>query len=235
MFVATGLIIAAVTIPRPEQDLINTRIHNLLQRQQGPHIDYISKKLVGLLEPYMDSVERTLHIVKYDRAHKMFLVNQETEIVYKSYVLDADVTFPSRVGYKNAPPPPPGGDACCLAYLRIDGKDFGGSEIFNSAIIRPFEITIKPHSQCVVKHRMVYWVEVGEANRQLAIRFTRKMSVKVNNQLGTQKVKVTHHGSDGQNGVIEGGENSTVVNLSDVHPGKDDTDFAFHFTLDLET
>ncbi|WP_323687502.1 hypothetical protein [Rhizobium sp. AN68] len=234
MFVATGLIIAAVTLPRPEQDLINTRIHNLLQRQQGPHIDYISKKLVGLLEPYMECVERTLNVVKYDSAHKMFLVNQDTEIAYRSYVLDADVTFPSRVGYKNAPLPPPGGDNCCLAYLRVDGKDFGGSETFTSEITRPFEITIKPHSKCVVKHRMVYWVAVDEANRQLAIRFTRKMCVKINNQLGTQKIKVTHHVGSGQNGVIECGETAIVVNNLDVHPCKNDTDFTFHFTMDVE-
>ncbi|MCO6180772.1 hypothetical protein [Ciceribacter sp. RN22] len=234
MFVATGLIIAAVTLPRPEQDLINTRIHNLLQRQQGPHIDYISKKLVSLLEPYMESVERTLHIVKYDEASKFFLVNQDTEIVYRSYVVDADVAFPSRVGYRNAPSPPVGGDSCCLAYLRVDGKDVGGSETFDSEIIRPFEISIKPHSQCVVKHRMVFWVAVGEPNRQLAIRFTRKMIVKISNQLGTQKVKVTHHGTGGPSGVIEGGEMSMIVNLSDVLPGKDENDFAVHFTMDIE-
>ncbi|MDQ0423297.1 hypothetical protein J2045_004349 [Peteryoungia aggregata LMG 23059] len=182
----------------------------------------------------MERVERTLHVVKYDSAHKMFLVNQDTEIVYKSYLSDADVTFPSRVGYTNAPLPPPGGDDCCLAYLRIDGKDFGGRETFTSKIVRPFQITIKSHSECVVRHRMVFWVAVNEPNRQLAIRFTRKMTVMINNQLGTHKIKVTHHGGSGQNGVIEGGETSIVVNKLDVHPGKSNTDFAFHFTLDIE-
>ncbi len=81
---------------------------------------------------------------------------------------------------------------------------------------------------------MVYWVAVDEANRQLAIRFTRKMCVKINNKLGTQKIKVTHHVGGGQNGVIECGETAIVVNNLDVHPCKNDTDFTFHFTLDVE-
>lgn len=89
MFVATGLIIAAVTLPRPEQDLINTRIHNLLQRQQGPHIDYISKSWSGF-EPYMECVERTLNVVKYDSAHKCSWSIKTPRSLWQIVRLDAD-------------------------------------------------------------------------------------------------------------------------------------------------
>jgi len=233
LFILTGLIVVIVTLARPENDIIDSRVHNLLQRQQGPHIDYIAKKIVRLFEPYMSSVERTLHIVKYDDESEMFLVNQDTVLVYKSFLTDVALEYESRVGYQNAPAPPKNEEPCCLVYLRAGEKDIGGAETFNGEIARPFSLKIDAFSECRVEHRMVYWVKRDEPNRQLAIRFTRKMVVEVQNQLGTKAISVMHPAAPSRNTTIAAGKSATVVNLSDIQPGENENDYAFDFRLEI--
>ena len=234
LFLATGLVVAVAALARPDKELFEARARNLLQRQTGPHIDYIVGKLHALFEPYVEAATRTLTVTDYDPSTGFFLVVQETELDFKSYLVDVPVTFESRVGYANASAPPPGKDQkCCLVYLNVDGDEVGVEEEFkDNQVVRPFTMRVLPNSVCKVKHRMVYWVKADEEpNRQRIRRFTRKLVVRVHNQLPTRALKVAFSGESRPEVLIKAGSFEEVVNIIDSFPGQSDADFAYDFRL----
>ena len=234
LFIITGLIIAVVTLVRPDQELFEARARNLLQRQTGPHVDYIIGKLHDLFEPYCESNTRVLNVVDYDPATKMFLVIQETEITFRSYLVDIPVTFQSRIGYVNGSPSPDNRRKCCLSHLKVDGKSVGDTEEFETQVIRSFEMQVLPNSLCKVEHRITFWVkEADEANRQLVKRFTRNMGVTIHNHLPTQKILVEQPSATDLNRDISPGERAQVVNLKEMRPSKNEDEYAFDFRLKI--
>lgn len=233
LFAITGFIVVLVSLARPENDLLGERVANLLQKQQGEHIKYISEKIVGLFEPYLESVERTMHVVRHDPATQMFLVNQDTKLVYRSYLSDVECKYDSRVGYHEASPPPTGEGKPCLVYLRVDGKDVGVTEEFDKQITREFPIRIAPYSTSTVEHRMTFWVKENEANTQLVIRFAKKLTVAVHNQLGKDAIRVVVEKPANTTLDVPVSQKAAVVNLIDIHPQKDDKDYSFDFRFSI--
>jgi hypothetical protein len=232
LFIITGLVIAAVTLIRPDEELFEARARNLLQRQTGPHINYIVGKLHDLFEPYLIDHKRTLTIMDYDPVSGAFLVNQETELVYGSYLVDIPVTFDSRIGYQNGTPAPDGKQKCCITYLRVDGKNVGEFEEFETEVVRPFQMQVLPKTPVTVRHRMALWIrEKDEPNRQRIIRFTRNIKVTVHNQLAARSIEVTQPGNADLNRVVHPGDAIEVVNLKEIEPRKNDNEFVFDFRL----
>ncbi|TPK70775.1 hypothetical protein FJ527_28280 [Mesorhizobium sp. B2-4-18] len=233
LFIITGLIIAMVTLARPDQELFEARARNLLQRQTGPHINYIVGKLHDLFEPYLQEATRDLMIIDYDEANNLFLVNQETGLVFGSYLADIPVTFQSQIGYINGTKAPSGRQKCCLSFLKVDGKSIGAIEEFEDEIYRPFQMQVLPQSPCTVRYRMTYWVRADdEPNRQRIKRFTRSFKVNVHNQLAARSVKILQPGDPDFNRVVQAGESVQVVNLKEIVPAQnDDGAFAFDFRL----
>jgi hypothetical protein len=233
LFVLTGLIIGLISIARPELDLLDSRIRNLLQRQEGPHIDYVHRKIRSQFEPYLAHCDRHLHVVAFDRLTRTFQIAQQTELVYRSFLTDVDLPFQSRIGYAKAAPPPPGANRSCLNYLKVAGQDVGGQEEFDSEVIRPFDIKIAAHSDCRVEHHMVYWVLEGDPNRQRTIRFMRVVRVHLHNQLARDRLKVSCPGNPGADRIIRPGEEAQVINIFDISPPENEDEVAFDFRITL--
>ena len=232
LFVITGLVAAIVTLVRPDQELFESRMRNLLQRQEGPHIDYLLSQSAHLFEPYVDDSSRVITVMDFDEATQRFLVSQETDFTFRSYLPDIPMSFRSTVGYVNAAEAPPGKQPCCLSYLRVNGDDVGAEEEFVGQITRDFEVKVAPKSTCNVHHRMVYWMAAqDEPNRQRVRRFTRKMTVSVNNQLATRAIRVTKPAQTGASILVKAGATAQVVNLVERSPGEHQEDFAFDFRL----
>jgi len=234
LFIITGLIIAIVTLARPDQELFEARARNLLQRQTGPHINYIVGKLHDLFEPYLQEVKRSLTVVDFDQVTGLFLVNQETELVYKSYLVDIPVTFDSKIGYANGTRAPDGRQKCCLTHLKVDGKAVGELEEFEEEIARPFKMQVLPQSLVSVTYRMALWIRANdEANRQRVKRFTRNLTVTVHNQLATRAVVIVHPQDTDLNRTVQPGEAVLIVNLKEIPPAQNDDQFAYDFRLSL--
>lgn len=234
LFIITGLVIALVTLLRPEREIFEARARNLLQRQTGPHINYIISKLHDLFEPYLEEMTRDISIIDYDATSKMFLVTQDSILSYRSYLPDIPVVFDSRVGYVNGNKSPEGRKRASFTFLKIDGKTIGAAEEFDVSIIRDFQIAVHPSSTVKVRYRLTYWVLADvESNRQRVKRFTRKLVVTLHNHLSTETVVVYHPSDADLKWAIPAGESAQVVNMTEVPPGKDDNSFAYDFRLSL--
>lgn len=233
LFVLTGLMIGLVALSRPEHELFEARARNLLQRQTGPHINYIVNKLHSVLEPYVEELRREMTVVEYVPDSSMFLVNQDTEVRFRGYLPDMPMIFNATVGYTNASPAPPGRPKSCLTYVKIDGETVsGGIEEFEDSLIREFPVKVPPKATATVKHRMTFWVRASdEPNRQRTKRFMRKLSVTVHNQLPTMAISVRHPEQANLDHIIGPGEVVQVVNGRELEPDPTEQSFDFHFRL----
>ncbi|TPL75121.1 hypothetical protein [Mesorhizobium sp. B2-3-15] len=234
LFIITGFVIALVTLLRPEREIFEARARNLLQRQTGPHINYIISKLHDLFEPYLEEMTRDIAIIDYDVTSKMFLLTQDSVLSYRSYLPDIPVVFDSQVGYVNGNKSPDGKKKASFTFLKVDGKTVGSSEEFDVSIRRDFQISVHPLSTVKVRYRLTYWVLAdAEPNRQLVKRFTRKLLVTVHNHLSTETVTVYHPNDEELKWSIPAGEQAQVVNMNELTPTKDANTFAFDFRLSL--
>ncbi|MBZ9719682.1 hypothetical protein LB519_17705 [Mesorhizobium sp. AD1-1] len=234
LFIITGFVIALVTLLRPEREIFEARARNLLQRQTGPHINYIISKLHDLFEPYLEEMTRDIAIIDYDTASKMFLLTQDSVLNYRSYLPDIPVIFDSQVGYVNGNKSPDGKKKASFTFLKVDGKTVGSSEEFEDSIIREFQIAVHPLSTVKVRYRLTYWVRAeAEPNRQRVKRFTRKLVVTVHNHLSVETVAAYHPNDADLKWSIPAGESAQVVNMNELTPSKDDDTFAFDFRLSL--
>ncbi|MBB4250866.1 hypothetical protein [Rhizobium sp. BK008] len=234
--IAVTLIVTIAQFARPDQEVFEARARNLLRKQTGPHIDYIIPKIQKLLVPYCEFVEREMVIAEFDKPTNLLRINQRTHNELKSYLNDMPVTFSTKLAYENGTAAPPGRDFCSLSYLKVDGKLIGGAEDFETSISRPFNMEIIPHNKCEIDHRMVFWIEAGvEPNRHFPVRFTRRLAVKVANQLQSSGIvaKFTHpHVHDVK---IGPGESVLILELLDlVPPSKENGEPpVYEFTLEV--
>ncbi|MDR3476289.1 MAG: hypothetical protein P4M09_31995 [Devosia sp.] len=231
LFAVTGLVLGAVTLVRPDLEPFRERAWNLLQRQTGPHIDYMIRKLTEANEPYCVEMERTLFVTDYDEVSHLFLVTQETRSSFRGYLPDIAMDFPASIGYVNATPAPSTRQRCCLAYLRLDGQEIGTIEEFDTEIRRPFRIKAEARQSCEVLYRMTFWVkEETEPNRQVVKRFTRSLKVAVENQMPSRSVSVQNQG---KSHFVPAGQREEIVNLAEIWPVQDEQTFAYDFRLTL--
>ncbi|MGO4135142.1 hypothetical protein ACEQ6A_11340 [Rhizobium brockwellii] len=233
--ITVTLVATIAQFARPDQEVFEARARNLLRKEAGAHIDYIIPAIQKLLQPYCERVERTMVIAEFDVPTGLFRINQHTHNELKSYLNDMPVTFESKLEYANGTPAPPGRAPCSLSFLSVDGKEIGGPESFADRIVRPFEMEIIPHSNCNIDHRMVCWVKEGsEENRHFPARFTRNLSVLIENQLQSQSVLVRVSQPEGKEFTVRPGGSMKVVDVKEVPPRNPQTQPpVYNFTLQL--
>ena len=228
--VAITSVVAFVSLARPEKEVFQARVRNLLRRQTGPHIDYVVDRFHRLVEPYCETLSRELYVTSHDGATNRLLVAQTTHTRWKSYLDDVTGTFKTGVIYENATLPPDGAESNSLTYLKVDGETIVEKREFTTDIRHELDVIVKPNSQCNVHHRLVYWVQAGtEPNRHKLVRFTRLMQVHLTNQLSARNIVVTST-PDGTKVHIAPGERVRIVDISEREP---DT-FAYNFRIRVD-
>lgn len=222
------LVLTFVQLSRADRDTFESRARMFLQSQSGPHIDYIVPMLKKLVEPYCTDASRDMYVVEHDFGSSMFRVNQETKTILKNYFADEIQETDVRVRYLNASNAPAGKEDCSLTYLKIDGNKLAGPLPFRKDFDETHHARIEPHKTCEISQHLVTWVkESTEPNRHKAIRFTRKLIVRVHNQLQSQTLVARH--INGLEFRIPPGESGQVVALENVEPGE----FVYDFRLEL--
>ena len=239
-----GLVLAVVVtlvatfaqFARPDREVFEERARNLLRKEAGAHVDFIIPRIQKLLQPYCQTVVRTMVVAEFDEPSRRFRINQHTHNELKSYLNDMPVEFESALVYQNGTPAPDGKASCSLSYLKVDGRSIGEPQDFVDGIRRPFEMTIIPHHNCHIDHRMVLWVQEGtEQNRHYPTRFTRFQEVFVDNQLHSLPILVKLTMPEPREISILPGERARIVELVDSAPRsvQDDEPPVYNFTLHL--
>ncbi|TCU18777.1 hypothetical protein [Rhizobium sullae] len=225
LFMLVGLGVAIVSLARPEHELFEARARNLLRRQTGHHIDYMVGRLHDVLEAYTAQSTRKIVVLDYDAAEKMFHTSHTTESILKGYLDDKIVNFPAKISYKPLSKPPGGRQKSCLTFLEVNGEKFGDVEEFDDEVARSFRIQIPVKGEfkgrCAVKHRYLYWIKAEEEeNVSTSVRYTRELSVEVENQLASSTIVATIKNEQGPDEriVINPGTCQRVIYLTEITP-----------------
>lgn len=191
LFAVGGAAVGIVSLSRPEEEPFEARARILFRKQKGPHIEYIVGWLRDWLEPYSEITTRTVRVVDYDAASKMFQLEVETNTRVRSYIDDVDVPFSSKVKYTKFSASPPGKRSPSLTFLRLNGQPSGSGVEFAEELERPFVTAIPEGGACTIEHTLSFWIkEKSEPNTHSPVRYTQKFVLKIENRLLTQSIGV---------------------------------------------
>ncbi len=177
LFVVIGLIVALVSIARPEEESFDARARILFRRQIGPHIDYIVSKLKEIFEHYSQRVTIRVAVNDYHAGEKKFLVSIDVLTVVRSYIDDIASTYASTVKISDVTDPPAGKDGNRVHFLRINQTvQPDCCKTFQKEFIYPFNTEIDRDKRCFIEYKYQKWVRApDEDNKLRLVRYTQDL------------------------------------------------------------
>lgn len=223
LFVITGIVVAIVSLARPEQESFDARARILFRRQAGKHIDYIISKLKAEFEHYAETTILKVTIRDFEPTEKKFRVSSVNDSVVRSYLDDVETTYQTTLHIEKTTPPPKGGASNRLVYVRIAGKQIGTAEEFADSITRPIHCRVDEDGTCDVCTMSDFWV-VGttEPNTHTTRRYTQRLSLVFENLLPSAQeveIKLTIDGTHWITEKLSLGESRQVAEFKDIKPG----------------
>ncbi len=161
LFAIVGLVVAVVSLARPEGESVESRARILFRGQKGRHIDYIVARIRQVFEQYAEDTTQVLTVNEYHPGERKFLVVSEGETRIRSYIDDTATTYRSHISLDGVTRPPNGRDANRLLYLRVGQQTYGSQDITGGTISLPFDAIIAAHADCLIADGMEFWVDAG--------------------------------------------------------------------------
>lgn len=196
LFTIVGVIAALVSLAQPQHNSFDSRARILFRGQSGAHIDYMISTIRNLFEHYAETMHVGFCITSYHpgdgpAGKGLYRLEEKTTFKFKSYIDDIVSTYKAALEYSEVTTAPPAGAANKLAFIRIDGKQQGKSRTFSNYLHEPISATILPASECNMEIKVEYWVEDGERNDFIPVRYTKNLVLEIENQLVSDAVTIT--------------------------------------------
>ncbi len=226
LFVITGILVAVVSLARPERESFDARARILFRKQSGRHIDHIVERIRNALEHYTETTSIKIMVLNQHTPEKKLRISCETSSVIKSYIDDTTCTFPSKLRLSEITSPPPHGEPNRVLYLRINGIPFEGCQtIFQNEYEFPYDLTIEPHGSCQVERCSQIWVRSdGEENSHTPNRYTKALTLEFENRLVQTQVRVEisrDSGASWEEFILAPGRAHRALHVADAPPDKE--------------
>lgn len=230
LFVVAGVVVAIVSLARPEDESFDARARILFRRQTGKHIDYIVHRISETLEHYAEFTECIFSISNHDAQEKKYRLSYESTVMVRSYLDDVKTSYDSAVNYSGVTKPPAGKASNELVYVRADNVPIGRREPFETEISRDVRVLIEPDAICKVEHKVDFWALADdEPNSHSPKRYTQVLRLLIENTCDLPqpvKIKFTTDGGTSWNYIdLSHGECKPIVQVRDVRPGAEAFDF----------
>jgi hypothetical protein len=222
LFVITGIVVAIVSLAKPEEESFDARARILFRRQVGKHIDYIISRIQEVLEHYAESTDIKVAIIDYDQDEKKYKISNMTDTVVRSYLDDVESTYISEARIGGVTAPPKGGTRNRIIYIRVDCKPVGTSEEFDNEFARPITCRIDRDGTSTVSIRRETWVCANdEDNFYAPRRYTQIVRVQFENLLPSNQNVEVKFTVDGREWIeqLTTGSHKQVLTIKDVKPG----------------
>jgi hypothetical protein len=223
LFVITGIVVAIVSLAKPEEESFDSRARILFRRETGKHIDYIVSKLKAEFEHYAESTILKVTIRDFHVAEKKYRVSSVNDAVVRSYIDDVETTYSTTLKIEDATLPPSGGASNRLVSVKVGDGYIGTAEQFTTSISRPIACRVDQDSPCDVCTMTEFWVLADdEPNSHVTRRYTQRLTLHFENLLPVSRdiqVKLT---TDGINWITERlslGQTKKVAEFKDIKPG----------------
>lgn len=227
LFALVGLVVAIVSVYRPDRESFDARARNFLQRQHGGHINYMVDKLRATVEPYVDHTEKRLVVENWHEASGKLRIRHETKTRLRGFLNDVSIKFPAKLNYISYCEPPSDGDRPCLSYIRVNGEEKRGFEEFDRELLKEFDGEAPGNEHCLIEHVMSYWIEpADEVNRHKTVRYTKSLEVIVENRDTRLTMMVDiKSGAPPEKIPLKPGEQKRIIKLSEMMPDQYVYDF----------
>jgi hypothetical protein len=230
LFVVAGVVVAIVSLAKPEQESFDARARILFRRQTGTHIDYIVGRIKNILEHYSEHTTIKATLESYHEEEKKYRMVFASTVTVRSYLDDIRTSYRSNVEYTGVTPAPAGEDPNRLIFLRVDNKPTGTPVDFTNAITRDVDTTIDPDEACNIEYLLKFWIAAEEeANTHSPKRYTQLLHLSLENLTKFPKpikVKLTRMGAtDPEIIELPSGECKLVLEVKGVPPGVQAYDF----------
>ena len=200
LFVITGIVVAIISLARPEQESFDSRARILFRRQTGKHIDYIVSRIKEVLEHYAEETENKITILEFNNAERKYRVSSSGNTIVRSYLDDVECTYDSEIHFASDTTPPNGGARNRLVYARVGGSPVGTSEEFTDRITRPLVCQIDRDGTCAVNTMTEFWVRANdEDNTHTPKRYTQVIRWQFENLLTSNQDIEIRYTLDGTN------------------------------------
>jgi hypothetical protein len=223
LFVITGIVVAIVSLAKPEEESFDSRARILFRREKGKHIDYIVSKLKAEFEHYAETTILKVTISDFHAGEKKYRVSSVNEAVVRSYIDDVETTYSTTLEIEGATLPPPGCASNRLVSVKIGDRYIGTAEQFTTSISRPINCRVDQDSTCDVCTMTEFWVLADdEPNTHQTRRYTQSLSLHFANLLPSSQevqVKLTTDGTHWITERLSVGQSKKVFEFKDVKPG----------------
>jgi hypothetical protein len=232
LFVVVGVVVAVVSLARPEEESVESRARILFRGQKGRHIDYIVGRIRRVFEQYADDVSNVMTISDYDAATQTFLLMSEGKTTIRGYIDDVPSTYRSSISLVDVTPSPAGRVQNRLVYLHVGKQHFDGQEFGGGAVDFPFDATIAEGSDCLIASGLETWIKADtEENTFAPVRFSRRIRLTVRNHLrggSPLRLKISLDGGQTYDEwTVRSGEEKLLCDLRDVEPETEVYDIRF--------
>jgi hypothetical protein len=222
LFIFVGVVVAVVSLARPEQEPFESRARILFRRQGGKHIDYIIARVRQIFEHYAESVENLYIIKDYEVAEKKFLINWIGKGQVRSYIDDITSSYSTSISLRHVSLPPQGKPSNKLNFLRVGVTPYGGTD-FADTIEKHFETSIEKGGSCAIEYSIEFWATAqSEPNTYSPQRYTQSVILRFENQLLLDKAVhlylVDSGGKTVEETHLRPGETKTFSVFKDVEP-----------------
>jgi hypothetical protein len=226
LFAIVGLVVAVVSLARPEEESVESRARILFRGQKGRHIDYIVARIRQVFEQYAEDTTQILTVNEYHPGDRKFLVVSEGETRIRSYIDDTATTYRSHISLDGVTGPPQGRDPNRLLYLRVGQQTYGGQDIAGDTINLPFDTIIAEDADCLIADGMEFWVNARtEPNSFSPVRFSQRIRLTVRNHIrGGMPLRLSVSLDEGRTideTVLRSGESRLICDVSDIEPNKE--------------
>jgi hypothetical protein len=227
LFVLLGVVVAIVSLARPETESFDSRARILFRRQTGRHIDYIIGRIPQLLEHYTESNVVTVTLQEYHAPSKRYRVAVEYKTCARAYIDDIDSTYKDNIDYSGVTSPPEGGARNSLVFLRVNEKVIARAKEFDTDIKHPVETAVRKNGICTVEIRSELWVNADdEPNTHSCSRYSQQFELYFMNNLTMQvRIKMLRTEVADAEISLDAGDRKLALQLKDVAPGVDVCDF----------
>lgn len=227
LFMITGIVVAIISLARPERESFDARARILFRRQAGKHIDYIISKIRDILEHYGEITKVKVTLMKYHEDDKKYLLNIHDSIILKSYLGDVDTTWKSEINYAEIKLPPANCQSNRLIYVRIDNNPIATMQDFTDKIQYPISTRIKRNASCKIEYLVEYWAEANEErNSHMPVRYNQNLVLEFENLTANAvTVKISEDGEKWIDLIINPAEIKLALHLQDVLPDKNAYEF----------
>lgn len=229
LFVVAGVVVAIVSLARPEDESFDARARILFRRQTGKHIDYIVAKIKEALEHYAETTVTKISVRAFHPGEKKYRISSSSDVKVRSYLDDVETTYSSHLSLSNVTAPPQGGEANRLAFIRVSGDAIGGPEDFLQSVTRPISCRIKENGVCDVSSMTEFWIKADdEPNTHKPKRYTQTLRLHFENLLpgnSAVEIKLTTDGTNWTTLRLAPGASKQAVEIKDIPPGTQAYDY----------